>query len=56
MGHIGEWRYFNPADRSTYPKVYSPIEVRDANGSTEVTEYIQFADREAGDSPLMSKR
>jgi hypothetical protein len=49
MGHIGEWRYFNPADRSTYPKVYSPIEVRDANGSTEVTEYFQFADREAGE-------
>ena len=32
MTHIGEWHDFDPADRSAYPKVNSPIQVRDAAG------------------------
>jgi hypothetical protein len=32
MASIGEWHDFNPVDRSTYPKVNSPIQVRDAIG------------------------
>jgi hypothetical protein len=32
MAHSGEWHDFNPADRSTYPKVNFPIQVRDALG------------------------
>ena|ERR1700733_8550020 len=42
MDHIGEWHYFNPADRRTYPKVYSPIEVRHANGSTAEGDFLKL--------------
>ena len=42
MVHIGAWHYFNPADRSTYPKVYSPVEVRDANGSTAEGDFLKL--------------
>jgi hypothetical protein len=42
MDPIGEWHYFNPADRSTYPKVYSPVEVRDASGSTAEGDFLKL--------------
>jgi hypothetical protein len=42
MDPIGEWHYFNPADRSTYPKVYFPVEVRDASGSTAEGDFLKL--------------
>jgi hypothetical protein len=42
MENIGEWHDFNPADRSTYPKVYSPIETRDASGATAEGDFLKL--------------
>jgi hypothetical protein len=42
MVHIGAWHYFNPADRSTYPKVNSPIEVRDAIGARSEGDFLKL--------------
>jgi hypothetical protein len=42
MEHIGEWHHFNPADRSTYPKVNSPIKVRDANGAMAEGDFLKL--------------
>jgi hypothetical protein len=42
MAHIGEWHDFNPADRSTYPKVNSPIQVRDATGGRSEGDFLKL--------------
>ena len=42
MAHIGEWHDFNPADRSTYPKVNSPIQVRDAIGERSEGDFLKL--------------
>jgi hypothetical protein len=33
MEHLSDWHSFDPNNRSTYPKVNSPIQVKYANGS-----------------------
>lgn len=40
--HTGDWHYFNSADRRTYPKVFCPIEVRDADGATAVGDFLKL--------------
>ncbi len=42
MEHIGEWHHFNQADRATYPKVNSPIEVRDAKGVRSEGDFLKL--------------
>jgi hypothetical protein len=42
MNHIGEWHYFNPEDRSTYPKVNYPIETRDAIGAKAEGDFLKL--------------
>jgi hypothetical protein len=42
MENIGEWHDFNPADRSTYPNVYFPVETRDANGDTAEGDFLKL--------------
>jgi hypothetical protein len=33
MEHLSAWHEFDPKDRSTYPKVDSPVQVRFADGA-----------------------
>jgi hypothetical protein len=42
MANIGEWHHFDPADRSTYPKVNSPIQVRDAIGARFEGDFLKL--------------
>jgi hypothetical protein len=42
MTHISEWHNFNPADRSTYPKVNSPIQVKDAAGGRLEGDFLKL--------------
>ena len=42
MDRNGEWHFFNPADQSTYPRVFSPIEVRDVNGATAEGDFLKL--------------
>ena len=51
MVRIGEWHDFNPADRSTYPKVNSPIQVRDAIGGRSEGDFLKLL----SDTRLMLK-
>ena len=34
MEHLSEWHVFDPTDRSTYPKVQAPVQVRYNDGRT----------------------
>jgi hypothetical protein len=42
MAHIGQWHHFDPGDRSTYPKVNSPIQVRDAIGARFEGDFLKL--------------
>jgi hypothetical protein len=42
MDHLSEWHDFNPADRSTYPKVTSLTQVRDASGATAEGNFLKL--------------
>jgi hypothetical protein len=42
MAHIGEWHHFDPTDGSTYPKVNSPIQVRDAIGGRSEGDFLKL--------------
>ena len=35
MSHLSDWHRFEPTDRSTYPKVDAPVQVRFDNGQME---------------------
>jgi len=51
MAQIGAWHRFDSADRSTYPKVNSPIQVRDAIGGTSEGDFLKLV----SDSRLLLK-
>jgi hypothetical protein len=42
MDHIGDWHDFKPADRSTYPRVDAPVQVRFDNGRIDEGEHSRF--------------
>jgi hypothetical protein len=42
MAHIGQWHHFDPGDRSTYPKVNSPVQVRDAVGARFEGDFLKL--------------
>jgi hypothetical protein len=42
MAHLGDWHVFNPTDRSTYPKVAAPVQVRFDDGKFEDGESRMF--------------
>jgi hypothetical protein len=46
MEHLSDWHSFDPNNRSTYPKVKSPIQVKYANGSLIQGDYRKFFPRE----------
>jgi hypothetical protein len=35
MAHLSDWHVFDPSDKSTYPKVYAPVQVRLEDGKLE---------------------
>ena len=46
MEHLSDWHSFDPNDRSTYPKVKSPIQVKYANDSLAQGDCRKFFPRE----------
>jgi hypothetical protein len=42
MADSGEWHHFDPGDRSTYPKVNSPIQVKDAIGARFQGDFLKL--------------
>jgi len=43
VGHLSNWHSFNGHDRTTYPKVNSPIQVKYADGSLVVGYTLDFS-------------
>jgi hypothetical protein len=45
MRNVNEWHDFNANDWSTYPKVYSPIQVQYANGRKSDGDFLKLLSR-----------
>jgi hypothetical protein len=42
MGYQSDWHHFNANLRETYPKIYSPIRVRYANGGEAEGDFLKL--------------
>jgi hypothetical protein len=55
MEHLSDWHDFNPANRSTYPKVDAPVQVRNGDGIvTEGKTFKSLLPRSVSDGSLIT--